>query len=82
MATKAPETAEKTETKGEAFVRVASNRTNKAVEAIEKISNTFSPNYDYTPEQGAKIVAALRAAVDKVENASKGIKASTGGFSL
>lgn len=58
------------ETKAEKFARLGSMRTTKAINAmrgLQKLSNTA--NYDYTPEQVAKIVDALKTEVEGVFNA-------------
>ena len=62
--------------KSEAFSRLGSMRTTKAINAmrgLQKLSN--KNNYAYTPEQIEKIVKALKSEVEAVFNAFN----STGG---
>ena len=55
------------ETKEQKFQRLATKRTQAALQKIRLITNLTSSSYAYTPEQAAKIVGTLRAAVDAVE---------------
>ena len=56
------------ETKAERFVRVAEQRTQRAVDAIHSLSNCASRVcYDYTPEQVEQIIAALEAEVKRLQ---------------
>ena len=55
------------ETKEQRFQRLATKRTQAALQKIRLLSNLTSSSYAYTPEQAAKILGALRAAVDAVE---------------
>lgn len=74
-----------TETKAEAFTRIALRRTNKALDAIALLRGLSNKgNYEYTAEQTAKIVSALRAGVDKVESdfAAGGPVKNDSGFTL
>lgn len=60
------------ETKAERFVRVAEQRTQRAV-AIHSLSNCASRVcYDYTPEQVEQILAALEAEVRRLQSAFTG----------
>ena len=55
------------ETREARFARLATRRTQVALQKISLIGNLASPSYRYTGEQVQKIVAALRDAVDDVE---------------
>jgi hypothetical protein len=55
------------ETKEQRFQRLASKRTQAALQKIRLIGNLTSSSYSYTPDQAAKIIGALRAAVGEVE---------------
>ena len=73
------------ETKEQKFQRLASKRTQAALQKIRLISNLTSSSYAYTPEQAAKIIGALRAAVDAVEakfNRVRGTQRADASFSL
>lgn len=64
---------EEKETKAQAFSRLASRRTQDAVDSINGIAKCANRNnYDYTPEQAARIVDALRTAVRNLEDAFAG----------
>ena len=79
------EQAVKEETKSQRFQRLATKRTQAALKKIRLLGNLTSSSYDYTPEQAAKIVSALRAAVGAVEgkfNRVRGTKASEASFTL
>lgn len=69
--TPAKKAAAKTEeTKAQKFSRLGSMRATKAINAmraLQKLANTN--NYEYTPEQVAKIVDALKTEVEGVFNA-------------
>lgn len=61
------------ETKAERFVRVAEQRTQRAVDAIHSLSNCASRVcYDYTPEQVEQIIAALEAEIRHLQSAFAG----------
>lgn len=50
------------ETKREAFVRLAENRTNSVIKKIQILSNCANPYaYDYTEEDIRKIFSAIEA---------------------
>jgi hypothetical protein len=52
------------ETNGERFIRVVETRTNKAIDAIERIGDCADVRiYEYSPEQVEKIFLALENAV-------------------
>ena len=73
------------ETKEQRFQRLATKRTQAALQKIRLLSNLTSSSYAYTPEQAAKIIGALRAAVDAVEakfNRVRGSQAAETSFSL
>ncbi len=55
------------ETKEQRFQRLATKRTQAALQKIRLLGNLTSSSYSYTPEQAAKILGALRAAVGEVE---------------
>jgi hypothetical protein len=71
-----------TETKAEAFVRLANKRVPKALTAIRVISNLA--NYPGTVAQKNKIVATLRTAVEDLEYKFAGSKedATPAGFDV
>lgn len=72
-----------TESNADRFKRVAGNRTAKALDAIGIIAGTSKKtNYEYTDEQAAKIVTALRSKVDEVERAFAGHVSVNTGFEL
>ena len=73
------------ETKEQKFQRLATKRTQAALQKIRLLSNLTSSSYAYTPEQAAKILGSLRAAVDAVEakfNRVRGSQAAETSFSL
>ena len=73
------------ETKAQRFQRLATKRTQVALKKIGLLGNLTGSSYDYTPEQAAKIVSVLRAAVGAVEtkfNRTRGAKASEASFTL
>ena len=73
------------ETKEQRFQRLATKRTQAALQKIRLITNLTSSSYAYTPEQAAKIVGALRAAVETVEakfNRVRGSQPAETSFSL
>lgn len=85
MAATAPATTEKpAETKEAKFVRLATTRTGKALDAIAMIGGLASKtNYAYTDEQVAKIFAALEAEMTKLQSKFKNPDAvAATGFSL
>ena len=73
------------ETKEQKFQRLATKRTQAALQKIRLITNLTSSSYAYTPEQAAKIIGSLRAAVDAVEakfNRVRGTQPAETSFSL
>ena len=73
------------ETKEQRFQRLATKRTQAALQKIRLISNLTSSSYAYTPEQAAKITGALRAAVDTLEakfNRVRGTQRADASFTL
>ena len=61
------QTAGQGETKEQRFQRLATKRTQAALQKIRLLGNLTSSSYGYTPEQAAKVIGALRAAVGAVE---------------
>ena len=57
------------ESKSDKFKRLASKRVVNAIQKIELITNLAAPSYESTPEEVAKILAALQGSVDKVKAA-------------
>jgi hypothetical protein len=55
------------ETKEQRFQRLATKRTQAALQKIRLLGNLTSSSYAYTPEQAGRIIGALRAAVDAIE---------------
>ena len=71
------------ETKAQKFTRLATSRTNKALDAISNIRGlTNTTNYEYTPDQAAKIMGALEAEMTKLAEAFKGKSEEATGFAL
>lgn len=72
------------ETKAEKFTRLAVSRTNKALDAIATIGGLAAKgNYEYTPEQVAKIFGALEAEMTKLQGKFQNPDAvKSEGFSL
>lgn len=60
-------TGQAQESKEERFVRLATKRTQAAVEKIRLLENLSSSSYRYTEEQVRRILTALRQAVEDVE---------------
>ena len=58
------------ESNADRFRRVAPMRTNKAIQAIRNVAQTSSTaSYEYTQDEVAKIIAAMRAEIDKADSA-------------
>ncbi|MFA6142089.1 MAG: hypothetical protein WC738_02210 [Candidatus Omnitrophota bacterium] len=57
------------ESKSDKFKRLASKRVVNAISKIELIANLSASSYESTPEEVAKILAALQGSVDKVKAA-------------
>lgn len=73
------------ETKEQRFQRLATKRTQAALQKIRLLGNLTSSSYGYTPEQAASIINALRAAVSTVEakfNKVRGTQAPETSFTL
>ena len=73
------------ETKEQRFQRLATKRTQAALQKIRLLGNLTTSSYAYTPEQAAKVIGALRAAVETVEakfNKVRGTQASDTAFTL
>ena len=73
------------ESKEQKFQRLATKRTQAALEKIRLITNLTGSGYSYTPEQAAKVIGALRAAVNTVEakfNRVRGTQTERTTFSL
>jgi len=58
---------EKKQAKIDNFARVAPRRMDKALKAIRQVGECSSVNYSYTTEQSSFLIAALREAIDRVE---------------
>ena len=73
----------KAQEKASKFIQLANKRVNKSVKAIRQISNLGNRNsYISSQEQRTRIVAALRTAVDSVEDSFIGTKVTDGNFKL
>lgn len=73
------------ETKEQRFQRLATKRTQTALQKIRLLGNLTSSSYGYTPEQATKIISALRAAVSAVEakfNRARGTGTAETSFTL
>lgn len=71
-----------TETKAEAFVRLATVRTRKSLKMISLIGNLSGPQYEATPEQIDKIEAALMAQIDATMKKLRKVKTVAASFDL
>ena len=81
--TPADEQAVAGESKADAFKRIAARRTNKALDALAVLENTFNKNnYEFTAEQTSAIVAALNAGIAKIEKRAAGEAPNKTGFAL
>ena len=79
------EQAVQSETKQQRFQRLATKRAQAALTKIRLLGNLASSSYDYTPEQVAKIINALRTAVSTVEakfNRVRNTRTSEASFTL
>lgn len=63
--------APENESPSDKFKRLANQRTNKALKYIDMLKNLASRQYEYTDEQVAIILGALRGEVDELEAAFK-----------
>jgi len=55
------------ESKADRFKRLAEPRVGNAVKKIKIIGNLAGSNYEFTPEQVASILTALKSSVEEVE---------------
>jgi len=70
------------ETPAEAFVRLATGRTNKAVKSISLIAQLTGTAYESTDVQKRAILTALEAAVEQVKEVFAGTAKSSDSFKL
>jgi len=70
------------ETPSEAFVRLATGRTNKAVKAISLIAQLSGSAYESTDVQKRAILTALEAATEQVKEVFAGTAKSSDSFKL
>jgi len=70
------------ETPAEAFVRLATGRTNKAVKAISLIAQLSGSAYESTDVQKRAILTALEAATEQVKEVFAGTAKSSDSFKL
>ena len=73
------------ETKEQRFQRLATKRTQAALKKIQLLANLTTSSYAYTPEQAAKVIGALREAVNTVEakfNRIRGTRSPETSFTL
>ena len=72
------------ETKNEKFKRLAQTRVQNAVKKISLVTNLADPyNYDYSLEEANKIIKAIKAELDDLDQAfKKGLKKEKGNFTL
>ena len=70
------------ETPAQAFVRLATGRTNKAVKAISLIAQLTGTAYESTDVQKRAIVTALEAATEQVKEVFAGTAKSSDSFKL
>ena len=73
------------ETKEQRFQRLATKRTQAALQKIRLLGNLTTSSYAYTSEQAAQVIGALRAAVETVEakfNRVRGTRGPDTSFSL
>jgi hypothetical protein len=86
MATKRTTARTSDELKAEKFAKfkhLAEVRTNKALKAMSQIGNLANTKvYGSNATAANKIVLALRAAVDEVEEKFEGVAVKTAGFAL
>lgn len=75
-------TTETEETKAQAFSRLATIRTRKALKMISLLGNLSSAQYEATPEQIDKIEAALNAQIAATMNKLRKVKTVTATFEL
>lgn len=68
------------ETRDQKFIRLTNQRMPKVLKSISLIGNLAS--YPHNPDNAAKIVAALKVAVDGVERSFSNTKEAKQSFSL
>jgi hypothetical protein len=66
-----PATPKGEESKREKFLRLASARTSKAIDAIRTLANLSGPGYEYTPEDVQKMEEAFKAELGRTFQALK-----------
>lgn len=83
-AAEAAKKAARTAEKADNFKRLAPARVAEALTAIERVERLcVRTGYEYTAEEAAKVVSALRAAVDSAERSyAAGKLVKGGGFTL
>jgi hypothetical protein len=64
------------ETKEQKFQRLATKRTQAALQKIRLLGNLTGSSYAYTPDQAGKVIGALRAAVDAIEGKFNRVRGS------
>ena len=64
------------ETKEQKFSRLATKRTQTALQKIKLLGNLSGSSYQYTSEQAARIISSLRQAVDGVEGKFNKVRGS------
>ena len=72
----------KTETPSDKFKRLGEQRVGSALRYIRMVGNLAGPGYEGTPDQKAKIVAAMQEAVDEVKQRFAGKQVASAGFRL
>lgn len=70
------------ETKGQTFARLGKARMNRVLDGLKGVEKLAGKAYEYTPEQAAKITAALDLGVQRVKDAFGGVKVMADGFDL
>ena len=69
------------ETKAERFIRLAEYRMGKTVKDIKQLAQLANNNnYEWTEDQAKKIIRALDAEVQALEEALKGVKLTASTF--
>ena len=82
MAKRKPSIDTSTETSKDKFIRLGEQRVGSSLRYIRMVGNLAGPGYEGTPEQKAKIVAALQEAVDEVKQRFAGKQVAAAGFRL
>jgi len=72
----------KDETPADAFARLATGRTNKAVKSISLIAQLTGSAYESTDVQKRAILTALEAAVEQVKDTFAGTAKASDSFKL